>query len=394
MSRHEPVSQKASALVCSGHFPAHGAWRRLVERQSRSRAIPDSPVEKEIGNDRREYAGLRYQVAVQRQDHVKICDRLGSNQRIQAQLAELTEAESFVGPVFLVVDVNSERCAERAARVQCIELQKGELAGDAFRKRDVDNDFQFDAVLRCDVEEESVREVQAEAEIKLPSQIQAKRALHLESQTGDPEIQIECRPQYLGRRLAEREIPFDLEVPIFQVIGRHVGEADRFAVLGNTESDDVLQRKEAGLAILRRGLDHIPVSVGAQQQPGRHQQIEHQVGKDVLVGIAEVFSEILNVLDRVAEGADEICAQVFDETSAVRQAVSDKRQRDPEHLAVEHVLQSTEELIDPFDKQQDVVEETQIGKTIETEEIADINRVSFQIDRAQRIGKVGRRQGA
>ena len=76
-----------------------------------------------------------------------------------------------------------------------------------------------------------------------------------ESETRDAEIQVERGAQDFSRDLAERDVPFDLEIPVRVVERDILTKIHGFAVQGRAEADDLAQPEVRIVAILRIGHD-------------------------------------------------------------------------------------------------------------------------------------------
>ena len=70
----------------------------------------------------------------------------------------------------------------------------------------------------------------------------------------------------------------------------------------------------------------------------------------------------IGLVHQLAEGLDEVVAEVLDEACSVRELVTDERKRDSEDFPVEGVLQAAQEEIDAVNGEADVVEETEVAE--------------------------------
>ena len=339
--------------------------------------IVDAPQELEACRHGREARGRAAQeILAELQGQGQVDIRVGHERELRPQLTQLGEAKPVAvveGRVGIrvgraLLDEIDFECGSQVrigavvVVVDRIELQQGELAGQFLRQPDVETDLKLLAVLRRQVHVEAVDEVEPEAEVEAPVQVDHEVLVRLEREARDAEVDADAAEI---DDLAQGEVPLDEGL----FLGAGIGDV-------GVEPDDAAEVPGEGV-----GVDGLAVRI--EQQAGGRQEIEEQAGDDVLVRIVEG-------LDGIAEGIDEALAEVLDKAGALREGIADQRQLEAEDLAGQQVLKAFEHEIDAVDRQQDAVEEADVVEVELEVEVRGIDRGKLEAPAGQEVGEVAR----
>ncbi len=166
-----------------------------------------------------------------------------------------------------------------------------------------------------DDEEEAVIEINAEAQIQAPAELEDHRGIGFEAQNRQTEIKGNREFQGLSGGRAEAEIPLD----------KVAGVACKALIYMHRRSQDA----EAGEDLVQR------------------------VGDD-LIAVLERAGQLL------LEGLEDVGAQIVDELRGVVQIVADEREIQRAELLIDERLQLAEDKIETVDQQRQIVEQVEV----------------------------------